>query len=420
VEALLADSALAGGDEVDRVSARPDRGFLTPGDWVRPSRGPRDAQGQIGHGHGAGGHDVRGYAVTRTNANGHDVRGHGVRGQDDSRPARFAPHTLISLDQAMVSVVSRAKQIAWSEASVLIQGRSGTGKEVLARHVHRHSRRANGPFVALNCAAIPEHLLESELFGHERGAFSGAVGRRIGKFEAAQGGTILLDEISEMDGRLQAKLLRALQEREVDRLGGTSPVKIDVRVIATTNKDLWEEVGKRTFREDLFFRLNVAPLHIPTLKERPADIDALSDYFVKKYALQNDLLAPSFSSSARALLRAYAWPGNVRELENIIHRAVVLMSGDVISADLLDLHLGHAVRGPEQPIERPRVATGFVARSLTQVEQDLIVSTLRHTRGNRTHAAAILGISIRALRNKLRDYGARGIDVPAPMSPGPA
>jgi two-component system, response regulator FlrC len=326
-------------------------------------------------------------------------------------------HTLISLDQAMVSVVRRAEQIAWSEASVLIQGESGTGKEVLARHIHHHSRRTNGPFIALNCAAIPEHLLESELFGHERGAFSGAIGRRIGKFEAAQGGTILLDEISEMDGRLQAKLLRALQEREVDRLGGTAPIKINVRVIATTNKELWEEVAKRTFREDLFFRLNVAPLHIPPLRERLSDIDALSDYFVQKYALQNGLPTPSISLSARDALRSYSWPGNVRELENIIHRAVVLMADDVISEDVLDLHVNNTARRHAIPVTS---GMAFVARSLDQVEQDQIVKTLGFTRGNRTHAATILGISIRALRNKLRDYAARGVAVPAPMSPGTA
>jgi DNA-binding NtrC family response regulator len=330
----------------------------------------------------------------------------------DPRNANRA-HTLVSSDPAMIAVVRRAEQIAWSDASVLIQGESGTGKEVLARHIHRHSRRASGPFVALNCAAIPEHLLESELFGHEKGAFSGAIGRRIGKFEAAQGGTILLDEISEMDLRLQAKLLRALQEREVDRVGGQSPVRINVRVIATTNKDLWAEAGGKTFRQDLFFRLNVAPLHIPPLRERPADIDALTDYFIGKYAAQNGLAPPPVSAAARGELRACPWPGNVRELENIIHRAVVMTAGAMITGEVLDLRRRPAARpGPAAS------ASGFVARSLTEMEQALILSTLEFTRGNRTHAAAILGISIRALRNKLRDYAAQGIEVTAPMSPG--
>jgi DNA-binding NtrC family response regulator len=313
----------------------------------------------------------------------------------------------------MTSVVRRAEQIAWSEASVLIQGESGTGKEVLARHVHRHSRRANGPFIALNCAAIPEHLLESELFGHEKGAFSGAIGRRIGKFEQAQGGTILLDEISEMDPRLQAKLLRALQEREVDRVGGRSPIRIDVRVIATTNRDLWGEVLGKSFRQDLFFRLNVAQLEIPPLRERPADIDALSDYFIGKYAVQNGLPPPPVAASARVVLRSCVWPGNVRELENVIHRAVVLSAGGAITGDVLDVQR-HGTPAAA-PADRP--AGGFVARSINEMEQRLIISTLEFTRGNRTHAATILGISIRALRNKLRDYMAQGVDVPAPLSP---
>ncbi len=331
---------------------------------------------------------------------------------------RAEGHPLVSADPAMIAVVRRAEQIAWSEASVLIQGESGTGKEVLAHHIHRRSRRANGPFIALNCAAIPEHLLESELFGHERGAFSGAINRRVGKFEAAQGGTILLDEISEMDSRLQAKLLRALQEREVDRVGGKSPVKIDVRVIATTNKDLWAEVGHKTFREDLFFRLNVAPLPIPPLRERPADIDALADYFSHKYAAQNGLPTPLFTAFARDMLRSYAWPGNVRELENVIHRAVILTAGGTIGDGVLDLQARQGGPRSNPQAERPAITTGFVARSLNEMEQDLILHTLRYTKGNRTHAAAILGISIRALRNKLRDYAASGIDVPAPMAAG--
>lgn len=383
MKSLVADPVPASHDDVFPVGAGTDRGSAPKDGWDRPSRRP-----------------------------------HNVLGDDDKIRSGAGSHILVSVDQAMVAVVNRTEQIAWSEASVLIQGESGTGKEVLARHIHSHSRRANGPFVALNCAAIPEHLLESELFGHERGAFSGAIGRRIGKFEVAQGGTILLDEISEMDSRLQAKLLRALQEREVDRLGGTSPIKINARVIATTNKNLWEEVGKKTFREDLFFRLNVAPLHIPALRERPADIDALSDHFARKYALQNGLPVPLFSLSARDLLRSYPWPGNVRELENIIHRAVILMAGDVLCVDELDMHPGQVIRRRLPPADHPHPPDAFVARSLVEMEQALIVDTLGYTKGNRTHAAAILGISIRALRNKLRDYAAQGINVPAPMPPG--
>jgi len=320
-------------------------------------------------------------------------------------------------DPAMAEIVRRAEQIAWSEATVLIEGESGTGKEILAHHIHHRSRRSAGPFVAVNCAAIPEQLLESELFGHERGAFSGAIGRRIGKFEAAHGGTILLDEVSEMDIRLQAKLLRALQEREVDRVGGRTPVKINVRVIATTNRDLWSEVGRRSFREDLYFRLNVAPLVVPPLRQRPIDISALADYFGRKYATENMLPPPSFTADARARLLGYSWPGNVRELENIIHRAIILAGGKAIDASALDLpERARLAAPPPPPLAPPQPA--FVARSLEEVEQDLIISTLAHTGGNRTHAAAILGISIRALRNKLRDYSAAGVAVPAPAAPG--
>ncbi|HLB97604.1 MAG TPA: sigma-54 dependent transcriptional regulator, partial [Acetobacteraceae bacterium] len=198
-------------------------------------------------------------------------------------------HTLIVHDPAMAATVRRAEQVAGAEASVLITGESGTGKEVLARHIHRRSRRAGGPFVALNCAAIPDNLLESELFGHEKGAFSGAVARRIGKFEAADGGTLLLDEVSEMDVRLQAKLLRTLQEREIDRLGGASAVKVNVRILATTNRDLPVEVARGTFREDLYFRLNVVSLHVPPLRERPGDVAALAEYFARRYATVNGL-----------------------------------------------------------------------------------------------------------------------------------
>ena len=354
------------------------------------------------------------------------------RGNEAPR-SRLARYPMIVEDPAMVDVVRRAEQIAWSEATVLIEGESGTGKEILAHHIHHRSRRSAGPFVAVNCAAIPEQLLESELFGHERGAFSGAIGRRIGKFEAAHGGTILLDEVSEMDIRLQAKLLRALQEREVDRVGGRSPVKIHVRVIATTNCDLWSEVGRRTFREDLYFRLNVAPLRVPPLRQRPVDISALADYFGRKYAAENMLPPPFLTAEARTRLIGYGWPGNVRELENIIHRAVILAGGQAIDAAALDLPERGRMALALPQLMTPLVAlhtashtslhgapggTAFVARSLEQMEQDLIISTLAHTTGNRTHAAAILGISIRALRNKLRDYSAAGIPVPAPSAHG--
>jgi two-component system response regulator FlrC len=346
-------------------------------------------------------------------------------------------HAMIVHDPAMAAAVRRAEQVAGSEASVLITGESGTGKEVLARHIHRRSRRAGGPFVALNCAAIPDTLLESELFGHEKGAFSGAVARRVGKFEAADGGTLLLDEISEMDTRLQAKLLRALQEREIDRLGGASAVKVNVRILATTNRDLPVDVARGTFREDLYFRLNVVSLRVPPLRERPGDIAALAEFFARRYAEVNDLPYRPLSRTALARLAAHGWRGNVRELENTIHRAVLLAEGDEL--DQASIELGPqgslsggspsggslsggslttsgAHTGLAAPESHPAAIAGLVGRRMDDVERDLIIETLGHTLGNRTHAATILGISIRALRNKLRDYSTQGIRVPPPAA----
>jgi DNA-binding NtrC family response regulator len=318
-------------------------------------------------------------------------------------------------DPAMVAVVQRARRAAESGASVLISGESGTGKEVIARYIHSASARAKGPFVALNCAAIPEHLLESELFGHERGAFSGAIGRRIGKLEAADGGTILLDEISEMDSRLQAKLLRAVQEREVDRVGGQRPMKVDIRIIATTNKDLPTEVRKQTFREDLYFRLNVIPLHVPGLRDRREDIPVLARYFLRKYDSRTVPRFRSFSDASMNAMLAYHWPGNVRELENAVNRAIVLATADEIRSQCLDLF------PPDGPGARPVRASGAqpaasAGRPLWQIERDAIIDTLVMTGGNRTRAAEILDISIRCLRNKLQLYASQGFTPPGPAS----
>jgi DNA-binding NtrC family response regulator len=321
-------------------------------------------------------------------------------------------HAMIVRDPVMQAAVHRAEQVAKSEASVLITGESGTGKEVLARHIHRRSRRSGGPFVALNCAAIPDNLLESELFGHEKGAFSGAVARRIGKFEAANGGTLLLDEISEMDVRLQAKLLRALQEKEIDRLGGASPVQVNARILATTNRDLAVEAQRGTFREDLYFRLNVVSLRIPPLRERPGDIAALADHFARHYAEVNGVPYRSLSQTAFLRLTSHVWRGNVRELENTIHRAVLLAQGPEIGIEAIEL-------GPPAASPGSTGISGIasqVGRRMDEVERDLIIETLGHTLGNRTHAATILGISIRALRNKLRDYAAHGVVVPPPVA----
>ncbi len=324
-------------------------------------------------------------------------------------------HAMIVRDPAMAAAVHRAEQVARADASVLISGESGTGKEVLARHIHRKSRRAGGPFIALNCAAIPENLLELELFGHEKGAFSGAVARRLGKFEAAHRGTLLLDEISEMDIRLQAKLLRALQEREIDRIGGSAPVKVDVRILATTNRDLTAEVRRGTFREDLYFRLNVVSLRIPALRERTGDIPALAEHFCRKYAAVNGLPYRALAPAAVTRLTAHHWRGNVREMENVIHRAVLLATGPDIAAADIELSQPDGTRQLSETPSAGGVAS-LVGRRMEDVERDLIIHTLGHTLGNRTHAATILGISIRALRNKLRDYTARGVAVPPPAA----
>jgi len=325
-------------------------------------------------------------------------------------------HALIARDPAMLAAIKRAEQVAPAEASILITGESGTGKEVLARHIHRRSKRATGPFVALNCAAIPDNLLESELFGHEKGAFSGALARRAGRFEAASGGTLLLDEIGEMDIRLQAKLLRAVQEREIDRLGGNAPVKVNVRILAATNRDLRAEVAKGRFREDLYFRLNVVTLPIPPLRERPGDVTALADHFARKYADVNGVPYRPLAPLSERRLLSHTWPGNVRELENVIHRAVILAGGDTIGPDMIELPAaeGRAPHAHAYAASSIGGVAGLVGRRMEEVERDLIIETLGHTLGNRTHAATILGISIRALRNKLKDYADQGVSVPPP------
>jgi DNA-binding NtrC family response regulator len=322
-------------------------------------------------------------------------------------------------DQSMDRVVKLALQVAASEASILITGESGVGKEVMARLVQQKSKRKDKPFISVNSAAIPENLLESELFGHEKGAFTGAVSRRIGKFEEANGGTLLLDEISEMDVRLQAKLLRAIQERVIDRVGGTAPVKVDIRIIATSNRSLAEAVKQGAFREDLLYRLNVVTLRIPALRDRPADILALADHFALKYAEMNAMPHKPLSAEARRALTANHWKGNVRELENTIHRAV-LIAGDLeIGPESLVSPDGDDIARPVGAAERAAQTAEAVTRSLVgstvaKVEQDLILDTLDHCLGNRTHAARILGISIRTLRNKLNEYEASGFAVPDP------
>ena len=350
-------------------------------------------------------------------------------------------HAIVTRDPNMARCMRLAQQVAPSDASVMITGESGTGKELMARFLHRKSRRKDAGFVSVNCAAIPENLLESELFGHEKGAFTGAVARRIGKFEEANGGTLLLDEISEMHPRLQAKLLRAIQEREIDRVGGTTAIKVDIRLVATSNRDLEAEVKAGNFREDLFFRLNVVSLRVPSLRERPEDIVLLAEHFARKFAELNDLDPKPLSPEASQMLQAHHWRGNVRELENTLHRAVLLSIEPMIEPAAIMLsgqtlapeeHLaaplatfGGAAAAqpsaiaatPSNPAAAAAASGNLVGRTVAEVERDLILETLSHTLGNRTHAANILGISIRTLRNKLKQYSDEGLSVPMPGEP---
>ncbi len=310
--------------------------------------------------------------------------------------------TLVTRNARMQGLLDMARNVASSRATVFIQGESGTGKELLARFIHAESDRKDKPFVAINCAALPEGLLESELFGHEKGAFTGAVTRKIGKFELAQAGTILLDEISEMQVQLQAKLLRVLQENEIDRVGGKVPIAIDVRVIATTNRDIEAMVKKGEFREDLYYRLNVIPLKIPPLRERKEDIPALCDYFVKKYSQLYGRPVQGVSPEASEYLITLPWKGNVRELENTVERAVLLCTGKEVTRQSLLLD-DMAVKPPG---EKPASLTGTAP--LKDVEREQILKALDETDGNRTYAAKILGISVRTLRNKLQEYRLQG------------
>ena len=299
-------------------------------------------------------------------------------------------------DPKTSSTLRIADKVAPSEATVLITGESGTGKEVMARYIHKKSKRSKKSFISLNCAAIPDNLLESELFGHEKGAFTGAIAQRIGKFEEANGGTLFLDEISEMPLRLQAKLLRAIQEREIDRIGGAAPIKVNIRIIATSNRDLRESIKNGDFREDLYFRLNVVNIELLPLRERTKDIPVLIQYFIKKYAQLNGIGVKKISKIAEIKLEKYPWKGNVRELENCIHRGLILSQDDEIQDT--DLFLENSRSDVDSNDHQ------LVGKTMAEVEKNLIIQTIQHCQGNRTHAASILGISIRTLRNKLNEY----------------
>ncbi len=343
-------------------------------------------------------------------------------------------NTMIAGDQAMKNVVLLADRIAPSEATVLITGESGTGKEVMSRYIHNKSKRKNATFIAVNCAAIPENLLESELFGHEKGAFTGATARRIGKFEEAHGGTLLLDEVSEMHPLLQAKLLRAIQEKEITRVGSNDAVKVDVRIVATSNRNLEQSVQKGEFREDLYFRLNVVNIRLPSLRERPNDLPVLSQFFADKYAIANGFPKKRLSKESEAKLKSHPWRGNIRELENTMHRAILMSLENEIEPDAIHIEGGSfssgnasgsaATQAPDpagvgsaslSPSPAAPKNTGavesLIGRTIADVERDMILNTLDHCLGNRTHAANILGISIRTLRNKLTQYKDEGVDI---------
>jgi len=312
-------------------------------------------------------------------------------------PIGKAQYSILTRSEVMLKVLDLARRVSESTATVLIQGESGTGKELLARYIHQLSGRGDRPFVAMNCAALPEHLAESELFGYEKGAFTGASQTRMGKFELAHQGTLLLDEISEMPLALQVKLLRVLQEKEVDHIGGRQPIPVDVRVIATTNRDLREMVLNAEFREDLYYRLRVIPITIPPLRQRKEDVPVLSAFFIQKFCPPNRNPVPQLSAPALEQMSNYHWPGNVRELENTVERALLISEGACIGPEFL--LLDHDMTGPGMADK-----SSLVGMTVREMEQKLIGQTLRHVNDNRTYAAKMLGISIRTLRNKLREY----------------
>jgi DNA-binding NtrC family response regulator len=312
---------------------------------------------------------------------------------------RVAPNNIIGGSPPMQHVFEIIDQVAPSRATVLITGESGTGKELVANAIHQRSPRAGGPFVKLHCAALAESLLESELFGHEKGSFTGAMARKDGRFSIADGGTLFLDEIGEISPAIQVKLLRFLQEHEFERVGGTQTIRVDVRVIAATNRNLPEEVAKGRFREDLFYRLNVVSLEMPPLRDRPADIPALARFFLDRYAKDNNKTIEGFAPETLDRLVAYSWPGNVRELENAIERAVVLANGSLLEPR----HLPPTVRPATSGIPGMPPIPGA---TMAEIERYAIVETLKSTGGSTSKAAEVLGISTRTIQYRLHEYNA--------------
>jgi len=315
------------------------------------------------------------------------------------KPKSGTAGEMITQNKTMLEMVKFVENIAYSKSTVLISGETGTGKEMVARYIHQCSPRADQPFLAVNCAALPEGLLESELFGHEKGAFTGAIAKKEGKFELAHKGTLLLDEVTEMTPPLQAKLLRVLQEHEIDKVGGREPIPIDVRVIATTNREPKQLIDEGKFREDLYYRLNVIPVKLPPLRERMEDLPILADHFLKKHSRENGKNISSIAPETLTLLNKYQWRGNVRELENIIERSVLMCPGDTIEPAHLFMEDSVAAEATGN-----NNALGSFRGTIYQMERELIFKTLEETGNNKTKAAEILGISIRTLRNKLNEY----------------
>ncbi len=337
-------------------------------------------------------------------------------------PADELEDGLVAEDPLTQEVVALIQKVASSDATVLISGESGTGKEVFARQIHKLSPRSNGPFVAINCAAIPENMLEAMLFGYEKGAFTGAYKSSPGKFEQANGGTLLLDEISEMDLGLQAKLLRVLQEREVERLGGSKLIALDVRVLATTNRDMREEVRKGNFREDLYYRLNVFPVHIPPLRERPRDIVPMMRHLLQRHVAGTGKPVPELGADAQHKLMAHAWPGNVRELDNVAQRALILQSDNYIGAEqiMFELETISSMPGEKEGKISPDggAAGDLLGENLKSREHRLIIEALKAANGSRKTAAERLGISQRTLRYKLARMRDAGLEVPSAYGAG--
>lgn len=326
-------------------------------------------------------------------------------------PASMDDDRVVACDAASRNLFALAARVAQTDTTVLLTGESGVGKEVVARYIHNHSARRAGPFVAINCAAIPDSLLEATLFGYEKGAFTGAQQAQAGKFEQAQDGTLLLDEVTEMPLALQAKLLRVLQEREVERVGGKKPIPLNIRLIATSNRDMAEAVAKGVLREDVYYRLNVFPLLIPALRQRPDDIVPLAVRFLAEHGGRSGRSGLRLAPSAEAALRAYSWPGNVRELENVMQRAVILATGDTVEADALHLPVSSMLSEPAVPTKAPAASSSATARTdnLRDLEREHILETLASVGGSRRLAGEKLGMPERTLRYKLKQYREAGL-----------